>query len=310
MLENSRTTIQDKLNTLQHVTVADVKTFGRGFLQHCRLDALVHGNVSAQQAYDITTMVWKKTHPTTTTASESATTIITRAPLEKRVVQLVNNNTNNNNDTSSSSSSYLYRFAEFNEANTNSSVEMVLQMGALNDVTNATLSLFNALVKEPAFNQLRTEEQLGYIVHVSVKTNGDNIKGLLLLIQSDSFSPEHVETRMELFIQNYRKTLVEMSDTDFQTFVDATVASFLEKVRRTSCVYTIHSTWTTTVLRYDTTVWFNPITRPILNKSSGSVALFSFSFFLTILFCLFTFYCIMYIYVPLTPPPPPFPYYY
>merc|ERR1712238_105617 len=28
---------------------------------------------------------------------------------------------------------------------------------------------------------------------------------------------------------NYRKTLVEMSDTDFQTFVDATVASFLEK---------------------------------------------------------------------------------
>merc|ERR1712161_31206 len=32
VLENSRTTIQDKLNTLRHLTVADVKTFGRGFL--------------------------------------------------------------------------------------------------------------------------------------------------------------------------------------------------------------------------------------------------------------------------------------
>mmetsp|Transcript_40019 Transcript_40019/g.44804 ORF Transcript_40019/g.44804 Transcript_40019/m.44804 type:complete len:291 (+) Transcript_40019:1501-2373(+) len=79
--------------------------FGRGFFQQCRLDALVHGNVSAQQAYDITTMVWQKTHPTTTTTSESANTIITRAPLEKRVVQLVNTTTNNNGSTSSSSSS-------------------------------------------------------------------------------------------------------------------------------------------------------------------------------------------------------------
>mmetsp|Transcript_54710 Transcript_54710/g.61172 ORF Transcript_54710/g.61172 Transcript_54710/m.61172 type:complete len:194 (+) Transcript_54710:249-830(+) len=145
----------------------------------------------------------KKTHPTTTTTSESANTIITRAPLEKRVVQLVNTTTNNNGSTSSSSSSsYLYRFAEFNAADTNSSVAIVLQMGALEEVTNATLSLLNALVKEPAFNQLRTEEQLGYIVHVSVKTNGDNIKGLLLLIQSDSFSPDHVEARMELFFCN------------------------------------------------------------------------------------------------------------
>jgi len=226
VLENSRTTIQDKINTLQTLTLAEVKTFGRGFFQQCRLNALVHGNVSAQQAYDITTMVWQKTHPTTT-ISESANNIITRAPLEKRVVQLVNTNTNN--DTSSSSSSYLYRFAEFNVADTNSSVAIVLQMGALEEVTNATLSLLNALVKEPAFNQLRTEEQLGYIVHVSVKTNGDNIKGLLLLIQSDSFSPDHVEARMELFLQQYRNTLVEMSDTEFQTFVDATVASFLEK---------------------------------------------------------------------------------
>mmetsp|Transcript_54709 Transcript_54709/g.61170 ORF Transcript_54709/g.61170 Transcript_54709/m.61170 type:complete len:82 (+) Transcript_54709:11-256(+) len=33
-----------------------------------------------------------------------------------------------------------------------------------------------------------------------------------------------------LFLQQYRNTFVEMSDnTDFQTFVDATVASFLEK---------------------------------------------------------------------------------
>jgi insulysin len=97
--------------------------------------------------------------------------------------------------------------------------------------SNGMLALFNHLIREPAFNQLRTEEQLGYIVHTSVKTSGDHIKGLLLLIQSDSFNPNHVEERIEIFLTNYRQKLVDMSESDFQTHVDAMVASFLEKVR-------------------------------------------------------------------------------
>lgn len=102
-------------------------------------------------------------------------------------------------------------------------------MGALDLETNSTLALFAQLIREPAFNQLRTEEQLGYIVHTSLKTNGDHVKGLLLLIQSDSFDPDHVEERIEVFLEKFRERLVDMSEADFQTFVDTVVASFLEK---------------------------------------------------------------------------------
>lgn len=218
-----RTPIQDKMNVLKQTNLSDVLIFARGFLKHCHLEGLVHGNVSAQHAYDITSMVWSKTHPhpLQTNSLEAA---ITRAPLEKRVIRLCN--TSSNND---SSPTFLYRFPEFNEANTNSCVQVVLQMGALDLETNSTLALFAQLIREPAFNQLRTEEQLGYIVHTSLKTNGDHVKGLLLLIQSDSFDPDHVEERIEVFLEKFRERLVDMSEADFQTFVDTVVASFLEK---------------------------------------------------------------------------------
>ena len=216
-----RTPIEDKMNVLKAITLPEVLTFAKGFLKHCRLEGLIHGNVSAQHAYDITSMVWSKTHPLQKGSLEAT---ITRAPLEKRVVQL-------SGSSPSSPSSFLYRFPEFNEADTNSCVEIAFQMGALDMEANSTLALFAHLIREPAFNQLRTEEQLGYIVHSSVKTSGDHIKGILILIQSDSFHPNHVEERIEIFLSNFRQRLVDIIESDFQTIVDTVVASFLEKVR-------------------------------------------------------------------------------
>jgi len=217
-----RTPIDDKMNALKNITLPEVLTFAKGFLKHCKIEGLVHGNVSAQHAYDITSMVWSKTHPLQKNSLEAT---ITRAPLEKRVVQLPGTG----GDASSSPPSFLYRFPEFNEANTNSSVEIILQMGALDLETNSTLALFAHLLREPAFNQLRTEEQLGYIVHSSIKTSGDHIKGILILVQSDSFNPYHVEERIEIFLAKFRQRILDMSESDFQTFVDTVVASFLEK---------------------------------------------------------------------------------
>jgi insulysin len=221
-----RTKIEDKMNVLKEITLPEVLTFARGFLKHCHLEGLVHGNVSAQHAYDITRMVWSKTHPLQTNSLEAT---ITRAPLEKRVVQLSGGT---NGGSSSSTPSFLYRMPEFNEADTNSCVEIILQMGILDFEANSTLALLSHLIREPAFNQLRTEEQLGYIVHSSIKTSGDHIKGLLILIQSDSFNPYHVEERIEIFLANFRQRIVDMPESDFQTFVDTVVASFLEKVRQ------------------------------------------------------------------------------
>jgi insulysin len=207
---------------LQTMTLDDVLSFAKRFWKFCRLEGLIHGNVSAQHAYDITNMVWRKTHPSLPKSTEA---IITRVALDQRVVDLSLRN-ETNLDTSSS---FLYRFSEFNEANSNSCVEIIFQMGVLDMATNAKLAFVNHVVREPAFNQLRTEEQLGYIVHTSVKTSGANIKSLLFLIQSDSFAPDHVEKRIEVFIAKFRESIAKMSTQVFQTNVDTVVASLLEK---------------------------------------------------------------------------------
>jgi insulysin len=209
-LEHVKYTVEEKMTALKGITSDEVLQFAKRFWKHCQLEGLVHGNVTSQHAKEITETIWKKLQ-----RNEESNT---HASLESRVVQLAPN------------TSYLYRFAEFNEANTNSSMQMILQMGPMELPDNAILGLVHHLIREPAFNQLRTEEQLGYIVHTSVKTSGENIKGLLFLIQSDGFDPIHVESRVEEFLAKFRQRIVDMTPEDFQTNVDSVVSSFLEKV--------------------------------------------------------------------------------
>jgi insulysin len=213
-LEHIKYTVFDKLNAVKHISADEVLEVSKRFLNYCKVEALVHGNVSAEHAKEMTEMVLKKIK------GENADDSTTHPSIERRVVQMPPR------------SSCLYRFAEYNDGNSNSCLQIILQMGDLAMRDNATLSFLKHLIQEPAFNQLRTEEQLGYIVHTSVKTSGDNIKALLFLIQSDSFDPLHVESRVEEFLAKFRDRIISTTSENFQKNVDAVVSSFLEKVRQ------------------------------------------------------------------------------
>ena len=58
---------------------------------------------------------------------------------------------------------YVHRMPEPNENNTNSCVELLLQVGALELKDVSVLALIHQLLKEPAFNELRTNEQVRYV---------------------------------------------------------------------------------------------------------------------------------------------------
>jgi insulysin len=216
-LEHIQWSIHDKIAALEHVSREDVVAFSKQLFKRCTMEGLVHGNVTADEAKQMSKTILDKIQPITETHQ-----------LENRVVQLEDG------------ASYLYRFAEFSESNTNSCVEIIFQMGPMEHPENATLAFLHHLIREPAFNQLRTEEQLGYIVHTSIKTSGNNIKALLFLIQSDSFDPIHMEGRVEVFLEGFRSRMVAMSPEDFQKNIDAVVASFLEKVSLISLFGTCH----------------------------------------------------------------------
>lgn len=211
-LEHVKPSVFEKLAALAVITSNEVLETARGFFKHCKLTTLVHGNVSAAHAKEMAASVLKKVK------RGLADPTVVHPNTERRVVQVP------------AVTPCVHKFAGYNQADTNSCVQILFQMGPLELGENATLAFLQHLLREPAFNQLRTEEQLGYIVHTSVKTSGDNVKGLLFLIQSDAFDPPHVEDRIEHFLGNFRDRIVSMEPEAFQNNVDAMVSSFLEKV--------------------------------------------------------------------------------
>ncbi len=76
-------------------------------------------------------------------------------------------------------------------------------------------ALLNQILSEPAFDVLRTKEQLGYIVAANTWTApGDNDTGLRIVVQSER-GPMYLEGRVEAFL-DYMKGVIElMTDEEF-----------------------------------------------------------------------------------------------
>ena len=129
--------VSKRLACLPHLQPQDLHNFHQQLLSRFQLEALVHGNVSAQQAVALCNILLEAWKPQP---------LLHQCAL--RVVQLSSGNT-------------LYRIKGLNEDDDNSCVLNLFQVGPTDLKKNAVLSLFLHLVREPAFNQLRTEEQLG-----------------------------------------------------------------------------------------------------------------------------------------------------
>ena len=207
-LENAKWTIEDKIIALADIDLPSLEAFHARLLSRFHLELLVHGNASPSEAKTIATTILDNISPKPVFQSNMPSL---------RVVQL------------KKGASYLHRFKEYNSEDVNNCLATILQFGAVSLSTNAIISFLHHLIKEPFFNELRTKEQLGYIVHSSIKTNGNNIKSMLFLIQSDAFDPMHLDNRVEAFIIRFRDHLVKMTDEEFETNIDSVVKEFHEK---------------------------------------------------------------------------------
>ena len=60
-----------------------------------------------------------------------------------------------------------------------------VQIGPRNTATNAAIRIAHAVLDTDYYNQLRTKQQLGYIVHSGLK-HDDKSLGMIFLVQSSS----------------------------------------------------------------------------------------------------------------------------
>ena len=100
--------------------------------------------------------------------------------------------------------------------------------------------LLHLIAQKPCFHQLRTVEQLGYIVWSGADTRLD-VYGFRVQVQSGSHSAAYVQTRILAWLQQFQKIISKISDKDFHTYVET--LSSLKQERPTSLSATTYYYW-------------------------------------------------------------------
>ncbi|KAJ6332050.1 hypothetical protein OIU76_010434 [Salix suchowensis] len=123
---------------------------------------------------------------------------------------------------------YLYPIEGLNPNDENSALVHYIQVHRDDFTLNVKLQLFALIAKQPAFHQLRSVEQLGYIT-VLMQRNDYGIRGVQFIIQSTVKGPGQIDLRVEAFLKMFETKLYEMTDDEFKRNVNALIDMKLEK---------------------------------------------------------------------------------
>ncbi|UTW46556.1 insulinase family protein [bacterium SCSIO 12696] len=85
------------------------------------------------------------------------------------------------------------------------------------------LNLISQIAHQAYFNDLRTEQQLGYIVSARYK-RADRMPGLAFLVQSPSADANQVEAATDQFLLDFEQQLAEMSEAELAPLIQASIA--------------------------------------------------------------------------------------
>jgi len=129
------------------------------------------------------------------------------------------------------------------DASNDNSCLMTYFQGSLEQYDLRT-ALLNTLVMryldEPTFDQLRTKEQLGYVVATRPHQIRD-VLGSWFLIQSPTKGCSHIRDRLDTHLQNMGKRFAAMSDAEFTTLVDSVRTILSEKDKNQNDAF--HRIW-------------------------------------------------------------------
>ncbi|KAM0821810.1 hypothetical protein ACQ4PT_071928 [Festuca glaucescens] len=112
----------------------------------------------------------------------------------------------------------------------NSSLLQYIQIHQDDLKQNVLLQLLALVAKQPAFHQLRSVEQLGYIALLRQR-NDSGVRGLQFIIQSTAKDPFNLDARVEAFLKMFEVTLHQMPDAEFKSNVNALIDMKLEKYK-------------------------------------------------------------------------------
>jgi insulysin len=196
-------TQKEKLAEIEHITPADIEAFAREVFQRLYFETLVHGNTTIAEAKGIQDMIERVLHPRALVPAEKS---------PRRTLLLPED------------SQHVWTLPVANPSEVNNCVIYSTQTCDPTDAQQRSLNaMLVQIVSEPAFNVLRTKEQLGYVVQASATRNG-----LRVLAQSER-DPVYVESRIEAFLEDAEKLIEDMPEATFEGHRESLILKREEK---------------------------------------------------------------------------------
>jgi insulysin len=197
------------LAELAHLELADIRDFFPSLLRQVHIEALIHGNLYKEDALRLTNLVESTLSPRALPPSQWQ--------IQRSLVL-------------PAGSDFTYRRTLQDPANVNHCIEYFLYVGDRADRgLRAQLLLFAQLTEEPGFDQLRTKEQLGYVVFTGARLQATTM-GYRVLIQSER-TTEYLEGRIDAFLRSFGDKLNAMTEEEFDGHKRSLINKRLEKLK-------------------------------------------------------------------------------
>ncbi|XP_068634694.1 nardilysin-like [Aristolochia californica] len=203
--------VDDKLSCLRDLTLLDLKAFIPELLSQLHIEGLCHGNLSADEAKNVS-IIFKNAFS------------VQPLPVEMRHQE--------NILSIASGASFIRNVSVKNKLETNSVVELYFQIepdvGLEATRLRAIADLFDEIIEEPYFNQLRTKEQLGYTVQSGTRMTY-RVLGFCFLVQSSDYDPIYLHERINHFISSLQELLEGLDAESFENYRASLIEQKLEK---------------------------------------------------------------------------------
>jgi len=190
---------------LRTITMQDLKEYSKKLWRRGRGEALIQGNLLQKEALEVVQEIDKALNFEAADEAE--------APKRFRAIRL----------PKVSGGVSLIRSSEFNKENNNAAVQVVIQCDGKGDKNHVLIEVISAIISEPFYEELRTRQQLGYIVSSGVKAL-EETRNLNLVVQSTIAPAEKLTTKVLGFLDAFRKDRLEkLTEADVTRFVKGVI---------------------------------------------------------------------------------------
>ena len=110
----------------------------------------------------------------------------------------------------------------------NSAVVTDIQVGQRSPELQTALMVIETLMQPQFYNDLRTSQQLGYIVNSGMSVLEKTL-GLVFIIQSGEYNSETLEQRIGVFLEKFNDSLRGMTDAELNRIKKSVLNSKLQK---------------------------------------------------------------------------------